>query len=177
MYLISFLVACCSLSFFNSSSSFALCFLHSLIYSLSCSSNSPFLASWRAFRKFVSPLTTHFIRMSDAYPVKNKWRTTHSSLETSERRDFFLREKKHHCLKKKHDAIRTLVSYFSRCGITYKYIQSYHNKRHLLKVSRKVKATSPSRKIFFQAFCLSLRFFYKLFQIEIWNALNFFFNT
>merc|ERR1712168_126010 len=53
--LISFLLACFSFSLLSSSSSLALCFLHSLIYSLSCSSNSPFLASPRALRKFPSP--------------------------------------------------------------------------------------------------------------------------
>ena len=55
-YLISFLLACFSLSLFSSSSSFALCFLHSLMYSFSCSSSSPFLASCLAFRKLLSPL-------------------------------------------------------------------------------------------------------------------------
>ena len=53
---ISFLLACFSFSRFSSSSSLARCFLHSLMYSLSCSSSSPFFASWRAFRKFPSPL-------------------------------------------------------------------------------------------------------------------------
>merc|ERR1719427_1939994 len=52
---ISFRFACFSFSRFSSSSSLARCFLHSLMYSLSCSSSSPFFASWRAFRKFPSP--------------------------------------------------------------------------------------------------------------------------
>ena len=56
VYLISFLLACLSFSLLSSSSSLALCLRHSLMYSLSCSSSSPFLASWRAFRKLESPL-------------------------------------------------------------------------------------------------------------------------
>merc|ERR1739838_1169197 len=42
--LISFLFACFSFSFFSSSSSFSLVFLHSFMYSFSCSLSSAFLA-------------------------------------------------------------------------------------------------------------------------------------
>ena len=57
---ISFLFACLSFSFLSSSSSFCLCFLHSLMYSLSCSSSSTFLASPLALRKVPSPLKTNW---------------------------------------------------------------------------------------------------------------------
>merc|ERR1719300_1999167 len=64
--LISFLLACFSFSFFSSSSSLALCFLHSLMYSFSCSSSSPFLASPLALRKFPSPFLEVFERDSSS---------------------------------------------------------------------------------------------------------------
>merc|ERR1712223_1875556 len=45
--LISFLLACFSFSLLSSSSSLDRCFLHSLVYSRSCSSSSPFLAGFQ----------------------------------------------------------------------------------------------------------------------------------
>merc|ERR1712018_524652 len=54
-FFVGFLLPCFSFSLLSSSSSLDLCFLHSLIYSRSCSSNSPFLASCLAFKKFPSP--------------------------------------------------------------------------------------------------------------------------
>ena len=53
---ISLRLACFSFSLLSSSSSLARCLRHSLMYSLNCSSNSPFLAPWRAFKKLPSPL-------------------------------------------------------------------------------------------------------------------------
>ena len=61
---ISLRLACFSFSLLSSSSSLARCLRHSLMYSLNCSSNSPFLAPWRAFKKLPSPLISINILMN-----------------------------------------------------------------------------------------------------------------